>query len=125
MTNTAEFAEVRSTFQRRPAYRYLRRTDRLPAIDAIRDKPFDQIVAKVRLFNPTGIGTWFVCAYDPETGTAWGAAELHTREIGPFSMTELISFRGRFGLPIERDLHYHGRTTLAELARQVAEHPGE
>jgi hypothetical protein len=65
----------------------------------------------VRLFNPTGIGTWWIAAYDPDTHIAWGVAELHERETGPFSMDELTEFRGRFGLSIERDLHYRPATS--------------
>jgi hypothetical protein len=37
---------------------------------------------------------------------AWGAGEIHEREVGSFSVCELLEFRGRFGLPLERDLHY-------------------
>jgi hypothetical protein len=106
MSATAQFTEVRSTFQRRPAYRYLRASDKLPTYAELADTPLSGITAKVRLFNPTGAGTWYVCAYDPEDGTAWGLAELGHSDIGTFDMPELVNFRGRFGLPIERDLHY-------------------
>lgn len=41
-----------STFQKRPAYRYIRTTDRLP----VRETGADPI-ARVKLFNPTGAGT--------------------------------------------------------------------
>jgi hypothetical protein len=51
-------------------------------------------------------GSTIEVAYDPDTGVACGAAEIAERELGPFSMDELVSYRGRFGLPIERDLHY-------------------
>ena len=42
-----------------------------------------------------------------------GVAELHEREIGSFSVDELTEFRGRFGLPIERDLQYRPATIRA------------
>lgn len=103
--------EVASTFQRRPCYRYLRRTDRLPTSDEVMDLPYERIVAKVKLFNPDGVGTWYVAAYDPDTGIAWGVAEVLTVEAGPFEMRPLVEYRGRrFGLPIERDLHFRPRT---------------
>ncbi len=106
--------EVSSPFQKRPAYRYLRRSDHLPRYDQIPDISFERIDAKVKLFNPTGIGTWYVAAYDPEDHIAWGLADLHEREVGSFSMDELVAFRGRFGLPIERDLHWSPKS-LATL----------
>ncbi len=111
--------DVSSSFQKRPAYRYLRRSDHLPRYEQTftspgHDIPLSQIEAKVKLFNPTGIGTWYVAAYDPEDRIAWGLADLHEREIGSFSMQELVDFRGRFGLPIERDLHWSPKS-LATL----------
>lgn len=106
--------EVTSTFQRRPAYRYIRAADRLPTYADLGDRTADDITAPVRLFNPTGIGTWYIAAYDPDTMIAWGVADIHCRELGSFSMQELLDFRGRFNLPIERDLHYRP-TSLATL----------
>ena len=91
----------RSTFQDKPAYRYLRASDQLPKLSTSGPDP----VALVKLFNPTGSGSWYIAEYDPETRTAYGAASLHEFELGYISLEELTAFRGRFGLPIERDLH--------------------
>jgi hypothetical protein len=44
----------------------------------------------------------------------YGVADIHCRELGSFSMQELLDFRGRFNPPIERDLHYRP-TSLATL----------
>ncbi|KKL28915.1 hypothetical protein LCGC14_2370370 [marine sediment metagenome] len=92
-----------STFQKRPAYRYIRQTDKLPGIDPgwVNDP-----IAKVKLFNPTGAGTWYITAYDPESRTAYGRADIQYNEYGFISMAELVDYRGRFGLPIERDLSW-------------------
>ena len=75
--------------------RYIRRSDRLPTYADLGDKSFDSIIARVRLFNPTGAGTWWVAAYDPDTMVAWVAAEIHEREVGSFSVCELVEYRGR------------------------------
>lgn len=99
-----------STFQKRPAYRYIQSTDRLPTREGA------DPIARVKLFNPTGAGTWYLTAYDPETRIASGAAMIHEFEYGDFSMAELVEFRGRFGLPIERDLHWAPRP-LREVSR--------
>lgn len=95
----------RSTFQNKPAYRYLRASDRVPHPDLLGQDP----VAFVKLFNPTGSGSWYIAGYDPETRTAYGAASLREFEVGYINLEELTAFRGRFGLPIERDLHWRPR----------------
>jgi hypothetical protein len=106
-----------STFQRRPAYRYIRAADRLPTIAEISSRSLDLVMCTVKLFNPTGRETWYLAAYDPETRTAWGVADILCREAGPIDMSELVGFRGRFGLPIERDLWYSPRTATALLTK--------
>lgn len=97
--------EVRNTFQNKPAYRYLRESDKLPRTYELGADP----IARVKLFNPTGAGTWYVAGYDPEDQVAYGAASIHEFEIGSIWLPELIEFRGRMGLPIERDLHWKPR----------------
>lgn len=108
-------SEVTSTFQKRPAYRYIRKTDKLPTIAEVIDKPLAKTIAKIRLFNPTGIGTWWIAAYDPDTGNAYGVAELWEREVGEFHMPELVALRGKLGLPIERDLYSFTPMSLAAI----------
>lgn len=96
-----------------PALRYLRAADKLPVdISAVR---FEKLICPVKLFNPSGVGTWWIAAYDPETEIAEGVAEIHCREFGGIYMPELVALRcPPFGLPIERDLHYKPKT-VAEL----------
>ena len=94
----------RSTFQNRPAYRYIRASDQLPVQAEDKDP-----MARVKLFNPTGVGTWYLASYDPKDRTAFGAAFVHEYELGYIGLAELVAFRGRFGLPIERDLHWTPR----------------
>lgn len=109
---------VNSTFQNKPAYHYIRESDRLPTYEELGDASFEDMICKVRLFNPTGIGTWWIVSLDPEDGIAWGVAELTEREAGSISMGELVSFRGQFNLPIERDLHYKPVSVQAVLDRR-------
>lgn len=107
MTTTLEA----STFQKRPAYKYLRGTDKLPTIADLRDD--DQAIARVKLFDPTGSWTWYIAAYDPDTRQAYGIVAGHETEEGYIDMAELVAFRGGFGLPIERDLYWTPRTFAA------------
>ena len=107
----------RSTFQKRPAYRYIRESDKLPSTaDAL--ALGNEAEVRVKLFNPTGVGTWFITGYDPETRVATGAAELFELESGDFYMPELTEFRGLMGLPIERDLWWSAKTLGAVIEEE-------
>lgn len=64
-------------------------------------------VAYVKLFNPCGIGTWFITEYDPEEKLAFGLVDLNEVELGYFSLKEIEELRvPPFGLKIERDIHF-------------------
>ena len=105
--------EVTSTFRKSPAYRYIRRADKLPTYAELGE---EEAVARVKLFNPTGAGTWWIASYDPDTEVAFGVAEIQEREIGSFSIAELVAYRGRFSLPIERDIHFKPTLITAIVA---------
>ena len=65
------------------------------------------IVAK--FFNPNGAGTWYAASYDPQAKEFFGYVSIFgdcCDEWGYFSLNELESFRGPFGLGIERDLYW-------------------
>ena len=65
------------------------------------------IIAK--FFNPTGAGTWYATEYEPKTRTFFGYVSIFgdwNDEWGYFSLDELQSYKGRFGLGIERDLYF-------------------
>lgn len=62
-----------------------------------------------KFFNPTGAGTWFATGYDEESQIFFGFVSIFgdgCDEWGSFSLYELESFRGKFGLGIERDLWF-------------------
>lgn len=112
-TRTATRDLERSTYQGRPCYRYIRESDRLPSIEESRD--MRDPVARVKLFDPTSGWTWWIAAYDPVDRLAYGLTHGFEDELGYISMEEITVFRGRFGLPIERDLHWTPRP-LSECA---------
>lgn len=66
------------------------------------------VIAK--FFNPTGNGHWWATEYNETTKCFFGYAQLFYEqgmdEWGEFSLQELEEFKGRFGLGIERDLHF-------------------
>ena len=108
--------EHNTGFQNTPAYRYIRESDKLPSTDEAWEQ--DDFLCPVKLFNPTGIGTWWIAGYDPERRMAVGVAELFEREAGDLYMPELVYMRGLMGLPIERDLHYTPKR-LSELLKEA------
>jgi hypothetical protein len=77
----------------------------------------------VKLFDPCGAATWFITEMMPhEPDILYGLCDLGLGcpELGYVSLSELQSVRGRFGLGIERDLHFVARFPLsvyAEAAR--------
>ena len=68
----------------------------------------------VKLFNPTGIGTWWLTELEPETNIAFGVAQLHEREAGYIDLNELKEFKGVMGLPIERDMYFESNKHTIE-----------
>jgi len=62
--------------------------------------------AVVKLFNPAGVGTWYLSELNPETQEAFGLADVHEKELGYTSINELKKFKGAFGLGIERDTSF-------------------
>ena len=77
----------------------LRQFEKTGCQEKVKD-PF--VIAK--FFYPAGSGTWWATEYDPEDRIFFGyVTGLAYDEWGYFSLHELESFRGRFGLGIERD----------------------
>lgn len=60
--------------------------------------------------------TWFATEFDGKD-TFFGYVRGFENELGYFSLAELGSIEGPFGLTIERDLHF-GKHTLAEIMNQ-------
>jgi hypothetical protein len=72
----------------------------------------------VKFFNPTGVGTWYGIEYDPEEKLFFGYAKISDAELGYFSLIDLESFKGPFGLGIERDLYFKP-TRLSKIKKEL------
>mgnify|MGYP003147872166 CR=1 FL=1 len=71
-------------------------TERMIANYDHADKNLDEqldLYAEVKLFNPVGIGTWWLSELDPETNVAFGIAEIHEKEYGYVSLDELKNLK--------------------------------
>ena len=77
----------------------------------------------LKLFNPCGAGTWLFTELDEDGDTLYGLCDpgLGTPELGYASLSEMAALRLRFGLGIERDMHFKATETLGEYAAAARE----
>lgn len=76
----------------------------------------------VKLFTPNAGATWLLTEIDPgDMDRAFGLCDLGQGfpELGYVSLQELESLRGRWGLPIERDLYFRGDKPISAYAREA------
>ena len=81
------------------------------------DKEDAIVVAK--FFTPDSSWTWYATAYDPEDRMFFGLVQGLETELGYFSLDELSTITGPWGLHIERDRHWRERT-LPDVRLQLA-----
>jgi hypothetical protein len=90
---------------------------KIPALYAQEEKGDDAIVY-VKFFDPCSQWTWFATEYSPEERNFFGLVIGHEPELGYFSLDELEKIRNKFGLKIERDLHFQPKT-LKEIKAEL------
>ena len=88
---------------------------KLPVLYSNEEKAAEDIKVPVKFFCPWNHWTWYGTEYDPETRTFFGFVTGDFPELGYFNLDELESVRGKFGLKIERDMHWDGNTTLSQV----------
>ncbi|MGJ7504053.1 DUF2958 domain-containing protein [Variovorax sp. ZT5P49] len=86
---------------------------------SIENPNFDPLPV-VKLFTPNAGATWLLTELDSEE-IAFGLCDLGQGfpELGYVSLAELEGLRGRWGLPIERDLHFVADKPLSGYAREA------
>jgi len=67
-----------------------------------------------KFFTPDSGWTWYMTKYDPVRRLAFGLVVGMETEWGYFSLDELESVTGPFGLPVERDIHF-GTKLVSEV----------
>ena len=86
------------------------------------NKSMKDIKIICKLFNPSGAGTWYLYEQENED-IFWAFVNLGDRndaECGTVSMQELLAYRGRFGLRIERDKFFEPLSmSLEEVYNKV------
>jgi len=76
----------------------------------------------VKLFTPDASATWLLTELDPdEPDIAFGLCDLGLGfpEMGSVSLSEIMSVKGRLGLPVERDLYFKADRPLSAYAREA------
>lgn len=81
-------------------------------------KMFDAVVI-AKFFMPWSSFTWYVteaCKLNNGDYEFFGYVDGLEGEFGYFTLSQLQSLRGRFGLRVERDMYFDcGKTTLAKV----------
>lgn len=93
----------------------------------LRGESEPDFVPVVKLFTPDAGCTWLLTELEPEEpDIAFGLCDLGMGypELGSVSIAELLSVRGRLGLPIERDLSFRPTKTLSAYADEAREYGG-
>lgn len=88
---------------------------------ALADEGFDPPPV-VKLFTPDAGATWLLTEIDPDDEDhMFGLCDLGLGfpELGYVSLAELMSVRGRLGLPVERDLHFKADKPISAYAREA------
>ena len=89
--------------------------NKLSGIGETDGKGLENIKPPLKLFNPSGAGTWYIWEYDGED-LMYGICELLEKELVYVSFQELKSLKlPPFGLGIERDSGWSGNKTAAEI----------
>ena len=89
-----------------------------PKIRGTEGKKLEEVTIVAKYFTPWTNWTWYATEFDGED-LFFGFVRGMDNELGYFSLSELETLEGPFGLKIERDLHF-GKHTLAEvMARQL------
>lgn len=76
----------------------------------------------VKLFTPDAGATWLLSELDPEEpDIAFGLCDLGLGfpELGYVRLSEIASVRGRFGLAVERDLHFKAEKNILEYSKEA------
>jgi hypothetical protein len=87
----------------------------LPAIGATSELDPAEIRVPLKVFDPCGRGTWYITEYDGEDhafGFCRSPLGEDCDELGFLSLVELQAVRNRFGMGMERDIHWDPTTTL-------------
>ena len=89
----------------------------IPKLYSTDGVPAEEKNLAVKFFTPDANWTWYVVEGEKQEDGDWlffGLVDGFEKEWGYFTLNELKSVRGVFGLPVERDL-YIGNPLMSEI----------
>ena len=89
-------------------------TEGLPKLYTTEKVPTGEKTCVVKFFQPWGSWTWYAVEFDGKD-TFFGLVDGFELEWGYFSLSELKSVQGPFGLAIERD-RYFGMPQMKDIS---------
>ncbi len=92
---------------------------KLPPLYAT-DEQGEGALVQVKFFTPDSSWTWYATEYDGED-IFFGLVSGLEVELGYFSLSELKTVRGAYGLPIERDMWFEPKP-LSEVRKLHEQH---
>ena len=90
---------------------------KLPPLYSQENEKDSMVICK--FFTPDAGWSWYAMEFD-EDDTFFGYVAGIYPELGYFSLSELQRVRGKFGLPVERDLYFEP-CRLSEVKKELAE----
>lgn len=92
----------------------------LPPLYANEDKKPSEIKVPLKLFDPSGRGTWYITEFDGKDimfGFCVSPLGPDCDELGYMSLQEMSEVVTRFNLGIERDIFWDSETTLDKVMK--------
>lgn len=85
------------------------------------DLSLANLTVHAKVFNPYGMGTWYLLALNPDGGDElFAIVDLMFLEVGSVSLHELATLRvAPFNMPLERDRYFQPRKA-DELYRELS-----
>lgn len=102
------------------AHNYLPAWMKVPALHETENRADAHAI--IKFFTPDSNWTWYVVETDRDEGLCFGLVVGMCTELGYFSIEELESVRGPFGLKIERDRFFRP-TAVKNLPEYQREWP--
>lgn len=88
---------------------------RIPKLYETEDMELEDRIIHAKFFTPWSSWTWYVIEFDG-INQCFGYVKGHDSEFGYFSLRELDSLEGPFGLKVERDIHFEP-TQVGDISR--------
>ena len=87
----------------------------------LKNHRLDGVWPPVKFFDPCGSATWLIASMDSCGDRLFGLCDLGMGfpELGYVSLRELQAVKGRYGLGLERDLHFRPTKTLLQYAEEA------